>query len=128
MNEKPNGVLLQLPFPDPILNPNKHVSHWAKNAPRKAAREAAYYIALETGTKLDPEKEYLVTLLFCPPTHAHYDRDNLLASIKSALDGMCRGFGIDDRKIHPIPDLGPVVQHGKVEVTIVEFAPLDISA
>ena len=109
-----------LPFPDPILNPNKHV-HWAKkNHARKAAKEAGFYLALEKSVQLETGKRYEVKLVFCPPDQRSRDLDNLTASMKPALDGMCRGFGIDDKQIRPVPDWGPIVAGGKVEVTIIE--------
>jgi crossover junction endodeoxyribonuclease RusA len=64
-----------------------------------------------------------VTLTFCPPDRFPRDMDNLVAALKSGLDGMCRALGIDDHQIVPVPDQdwGPVVKGGKVEVTIVEI-------
>lgn len=120
MNEQPNGLHLMLPWPDMILMPNKHV-HWSKkNRARITGREAGYYIALEKGVKLDPEKKYRVDLVFCPPDRRTRDLDNLVSSMKSTLDGVCRGLGIDDKMIRPLPDWGPQVEGGKVEITIVE--------
>ena len=118
MNDQPNGVYLTLPFPDPILNPNAHV-HWSrKNKPRKVAQKAGYYIALEKGVKLNPLKRYDVSMVFCPPDERKRDLDNLSASMKAALDGMCRALGIDDKQIRPVPDWGPCVEGGKVEIII----------
>ena len=120
INDKPNGLNLMLPWPDSILNPNRK-DHWAKkHRPKVAAREAGYYIALDRGVKLDAGKKYVVELVFCPPDKRKRDLDNLVSSMKSALDGMCRGLGIDDEMIRPLPDWGPVVKGGKVEVTITE--------
>ena len=125
IENQPNGttVRMQLPWPDPILNPNVHTPWAAKNKPRQIQREACYYLAKNTGVELDPAKRYEVRLTFCPPSHAPRDMDNLVAALKSGLDGMCRALGIDDRQIVPTPDKewGPVVAAGKVEVTIVEI-------
>lgn len=116
-----NGIHLMLPFPDPILNPNVHV-HWGKkNKARVAAREAGYYLALEKGVKLNADSRYHVTLVFCPPDQRARDLDNLSSAMKSALDGMCQGLGINDKMIRPVPDWGPQVAGGKVEITIVEI-------
>lgn len=120
MNETPNGLHIMLPFPDPKLNPNLHVNWAVKNKPRKAARDAAYILTLEKGVKLDSEKRYEVALVFCPPDYRARDLDNLTTSMKSALDGMCRALGINDKMIRPLPDWGPVVAGGKVEVIITE--------
>lgn len=40
--------------------------------------------------------EYDLILRFVPPDRRHYDRDNLIARMKSGLDGMCDALGIDD--------------------------------
>lgn len=128
MNEQPNGVHLMLPWPDPILNPNKHV-HWTKKHRAKVdGRETAFYIALEKGVKLDPEKKYRVDMVYCPPDHRKRDFDNLGRAMKSAMDGMCRGLGIDDSQLRPLPDWGPVVEGGKVEITITEMKKLPLDS
>ena len=120
INEKPNGLHLMFPFPDAILNPNK-IAHWTKKASaKKTSKTAGYYLAKEKAVILDSEKRYIVKLVFCPPDNRKRDLDNLLASMKSALDGMCSGLGIDDSMIKPDPDWGPVTEGGKVEITIME--------
>lgn len=114
-----------LPFPDAILNPNKHV-HWAKkNRARVDAREAAYKIARSLDICLSEEKKYRVSLVFCPPDRRSRDLDNLTSAMKSALDGMCRGLGIDDKQIRPLPDWGWQYIGGKVEVVIEELGETD---
>lgn len=117
----PTGVKLMLPFPDSILNPNV-TGHWATKQPaKKAAREAAYILAYNLQIKLDSQKKYRVTLIFCPPDRRYRDLDNMVSSMKSALDGMCRALGINDKNIKPEPDWGPGFVGGKVEVTITEL-------
>lgn len=120
-----NELCIQLPFPDRVLNPNKHISHWAKHKPRQLARQAAFYLAKETGQTLEPAQYYRFQLIFYPPDRAHRDLDNLLASMKSALDGLCQGLGINDRMIKPVPEWGPVTRPGKVEVRITELLTAD---
>jgi hypothetical protein len=116
----PTGVRLMLPWPDPILNPNNK-QHWrAKLEAKQAARSEAFAIAYNLHTKLDPEKYYQVDLVFCPPNNRPRDLDNLLSSMKSQIDGACFALGINDRMIRPTLDWGPVVEGGKVEVTITE--------
>lgn len=120
INTSPTGLKLMLPWPDPVLNPNQR-KHWAvKKDAKRAAKQTAFAITYNTGVKLDPEKNYQVDLIFCPPNRSIRDLDNLQTSMKAALDGMCRALGIDDKMIRPVPDWGPVVQGGKVEITIVE--------
>lgn len=114
------GLKLMLPWPDKVLNPNQR-RHWTvKKDAKRAARGMAFAITNNLETKLDPEKWYQVDLIFCPPNSRIRDLDNLLASMKSALDGMCRALGIDDKMIRPVPDWGPVVDGGRVEISITE--------
>lgn len=121
LDKKPNGLHIMLPFPNKILMPNKK-AHWGKKfAAAKVEKEAAYILAYNQNISLDPTLKYKVTLVFCPPDNRKRDLDNLVAAMKSALDGMCRGLGIDDKNIKPNPDWGPVVEGGKVEVTIFEI-------
>ena len=119
-NTTPNGLHLMLPFPEGILSPNVK-AHWSKkHAAYTAGREAAYILAYNTGVKLNADSHYICTLIFCPPDKRNRDLDNLVAAMKGALDGVCRAVGIDDRNIRPIPDWGPVVAGGKVELTLIE--------
>lgn len=113
-------IELTLPWPDKVLNPNQR-RHWAvKKDAKKSAKMMAYALASNLDIKLDPEKHYQFEMIFCPPNSRIRDLDNLLASMKSALDGICRALGIDDKMIRPVPDWGPVTEGGIVEITITE--------
>jgi crossover junction endodeoxyribonuclease RusA len=119
--QSPPVVKFSLPFPDKILNPNDR-SHWRIKAhEKKTAREAAYYLTRDQGIELDPQKRYVADLIFHPPDKRWRDLDNLSASMKSALDGMCGALGINDRNLRPIPDWGDVVQGGRVDITLWEM-------
>jgi len=121
LNEKPNGLMLSLPFPQSILNPNRK-AHWAKKySAADDLRTACFYLTKQRGVELDSEKHYTAAITFCPPDNRRRDRDNLLAAYKAGLDGMCRALGIDDSTLHPIPEIGPVVRLGKVEIVIKEI-------
>ena len=117
-----NGLHLQLPWPPRNLFPNVH-QHWqVKARDARLVKRAGRFIAMERGVTHDKKKHYRVTLVFCPPSRRHFDRDNLLAAMKHTLDGMCQGLGIDDNNIKPVTEMGPVVgMPGKVEATIVEI-------
>lgn len=116
-----DGLHLTLPWPHRNLSPNARV-HWGvRHRHAHTARTAGFYIAKECGVELDPKLTYQVRLFFHPPAHRTYDLDNLLASMKSTLDGVCLGLGIDDSSIKPVPDWGEKVTHGKVEMVITEI-------
>lgn len=43
-----------------------------------------------------------LSLEFCPPTKRKFDRDNALAAMKGALDGLAQALEIDDSQFEPI--------------------------
>lgn len=105
---------------DKRLSPNDR-SHWAKKAPIKAAyRNEAYWKAQKHGVILPAERHH-VTIIFYPPTNAQRDIDNCLASLKSGLDGIADGLGINDKYFRPITiDFGDAdKKNPRVEITIV---------
>lgn len=96
-------IIIKLPLPDPILNPNSR-AHWAPKAKaKKLYREAAYWATVAAKRKAKPAP-YLAgmehansQLIFHFKDRRLRDRDNLLASMKSAFDGIVdSGLLIDD--------------------------------
>lgn len=90
-------IKLQLPFPPSELSPNKRL-HWGSIAKAKANFRAKCNLLTRDQ---HPEKakygqDFDLTMVFVPPDRRHYDRDNLIARMKSGLDGMCDALGIDD--------------------------------
>lgn len=56
---------------------------------------------------------------FNPATLRSFDLDNALASIKSALDGICIAWGIDDKRFNPITiKRGVVKKIGSIEISV----------
>jgi len=91
--------VLKLPWPDKILNPNSR-AHWAPKA--KAKREARVTASWLTATKRwNLGKNPKLTITFHPPDNRKRDIDNMLASLKSALDGVSDAIGIDDSEFIP---------------------------
>ena len=84
-------VSIIIPYPPPELNPNKR-KHWTVVSKlRKIQREDTYKITKE----YTQENDYLWTLKdlvaeidVYPPDHIRRDGDNILASLKGAIDGM----------------------------------------
>lgn len=87
-----------LPWPTKYLSPNAR-RHWAVKArAKKAYRAACAAQARSQGlTRMDAERLHL-KITFVPPNRRARDLDNLLASIKSGLDGLCDVLGVDDSK------------------------------
>ena len=114
-------IEIKLPWPDSNLNPNK-VVHFRKKAKiKKAQKEEANKIA----SIISPVFEGFIELdiTFCPPTKHRRDLDNLLNSMKSALDGISEAWNIDDRNFRPIKiNFGEIKKGGEV---LIKFKEID---
>lgn len=92
-------MIIELPFPDSRLSPNrKNGTHWSKtDEVKKQAFEYAYYatqeaIASQKFSGIPIELE----MIFVAPDLRKRDLDNMLASSKAYIDGMCAALKIDD--------------------------------
>jgi hypothetical protein len=76
--------------------------HWSTLAAAKRLyRSACWLTALEQqrGWRPElPEGNLQVELEFVRPSRRNYDRDNLVARMKSGLDGLCDALKIDDKR------------------------------
>ena len=89
-----------LPWPPKDLSPNARI-HWGKLAKaKKAYRQTCYLLARQAGLSavyLTGARSIHVSLTFCPPDRRLRDQDNMLAAMKSGLDGLADALQIDDR-------------------------------
>lgn len=110
-------MLVELPFPPSQLSPNKRM-HWAALAKYKASYRAA--CAAATPRLKVPAGPLAMNLTFFRPNRRTFDRDNLLARMKSGIDGMCDSLGIDDKRftVITIRVSDVVVDGGSVYVAI----------
>ena len=63
-----------------------------------------------------------LTFLFCAPDSRRRDLDNMLASMKSAIDGIALALDMDDSKFSLVLARGAPVKGGQVEITIEDAA------
>lgn len=119
-------IAVTLPWPHKLLSPNARV-HWAKRSPKtKAARQDAAWLVLAAMPKEErwsAPSAVSVSMTFCPPDNRRRDRDNLIASMKAATDGIADAIGIDDSKFETTYRMGEPVKGGAVLVTISEAKP-----
>lgn len=113
---------LDLPWPDRRLSPNAR-GHWAVTAKvKKAYRARCAAIALKAGVGglVAGQEALSVHLTFLPPDHRARDWDNILASMKSGLDGLADALGVDDSRwrLSFEVDRNTVVPGGRVLVTV----------
>ena len=97
-------IEVTLPFPPTELSPNSRL-HWAKLAKaKKTYRQACWAQTLEQISVRHqiPDGPLQLSLEFVKPTMREMDRDNLLARMKSGLDGMCDALKIDDKRFNTV--------------------------
>lgn len=111
-------IAVELPWPDKILSPNAR-THWARKAKAvKAARVAAFYLVRAVAKSTLDASGAHVRMTFCPPDNRRRDRDNLIASMKAATDGISDAIGIDDSKFQSTYAIGEPIKGGLVRVEI----------
>ena len=107
-------------WPNRLLSPNVP-GHWAKKAAaKKAYRNACKRIVEQTDgvmPPIPPDGAVRVLMRFHPPSRRHYDWDNLMASMKSGLDGLADGLGCNDNLFRPAVEVADEIG-GFVEVTV----------
>lgn len=98
--EKIGSFEVELPWPSRQLSPNAR-HHWATAAKaKKAYRARCRAIGQQAGlgTLAGSAEAVAVHLDFFPPDRRARDWDNLVASMKSGLDGLADAMGVDDSK------------------------------
>jgi crossover junction endodeoxyribonuclease RusA len=99
------NIIIRLPFPLSELSPNrKNGKYWGSTIKaKKSQREDAFYATKQAANGFKPPDGYIpLSLLFLTPDARHRDLDNLLASAKSAVDGVASALGINDSRFKPI--------------------------
>jgi crossover junction endodeoxyribonuclease RusA len=97
MNTQPMKIDITLPWPPKQLSPNARMHHMALHRAKKAYRAACAQTAIAQGVRHIPAQALRVSLEFVPPTVHRRDADNLVASMKSGLDGLADALGVDDK-------------------------------
>ncbi len=118
--KKINSITLQLPFPDRALSPNASKRHWRYKQPAKqAARTEAFYVVAPFKGTFSGSDLLQMSLTIYPPDKKRRDLDNVFASMKSTIDGMCKAIEIDDSQIRRVMlEWGGVVENGAVELEL----------
>jgi len=94
-----------LPWPDPMLFPNRRRGSFRKFQPFiAAARHIGYYAAKESlGRNVMPlQGRTPVKLTFVMPDKRNRDSDGLHGSVKHHMDGIAKALGVDDRLFRPV--------------------------
>ena len=93
---------VKLPWPPKELSPNSMLQ-WSKKAKKKKEyRIACWTLSLEAKLVAPPgEGKIPIEITFYPPDKRHRDADNMVASIKSGLDGVADALKINDKRFLP---------------------------
>lgn len=118
--QKLSNWVIEVPWPPREASPNFR-GHWSAIAKaKKAYRLKCSQLGLAQGLHLAPKAPTKVSvhLVFCQPDRRGRDWDNMLAAMKSGLDGLADAMGVDDRHWRVAFDVADdPVKHGKVIVS-----------
>lgn len=92
--------LIRLPWPPAVLSPNARVHYMRRASAAKKYRGDARLIAQSQGCRALDCEALTAEITFCPPDNRRRDTDNLLAQVKSGLDGIADATGVDDSRWH----------------------------
>jgi crossover junction endodeoxyribonuclease RusA len=98
-------ITVELPFPPAELNPNrKNGRHWTATHDIKARylRDCRVLTLKAMGRWIPPIGTLSLEITFIQPDKRRRDRDNLLAAMKSGLDGVSQALGVDDQHFDPV--------------------------
>ncbi|NDG64971.1 MAG: hypothetical protein EBY29_16155 [Planctomycetes bacterium] len=90
---------IKVPWPATALSPNVR-GHWTRGYKARQMYRCLCRIEADSQVAWDkslPEKLHL-HLVFHKPTKRHYDLDNLIARMKSGIDGVCDSLQINDKR------------------------------
>ena len=96
-----------LGWPPTDLSPNAR-KHWAQVArAKKQYRKDCYSVSKEQLKKYKKETENIperlvLEMTFIPPDRRSYDRDNLVARMKSGIDGLADALKINDKRFNTV--------------------------
>tara|TARA_B100000925_G_C21668996_1_gene328966 strand:- start:22 stop:453 length:432 start_codon:yes stop_codon:yes gene_type:complete len=96
-----------LGWPPTDLSPNAR-KHWAVVAKaKKQYRKDCYSVSKEQLKKYKKETENIperlvLEMTFIPPDRRSYDRDNLVARMKSGIDGLADALKINDKRFNTV--------------------------
>lgn len=111
------SVSFDLPFPAKVLWPNGR-GHWAQKAKAVRSHRGWAYVAAFSAETPDSER-FNVTIHLRPKTRHTVDADNVIAAMKSYLDGIAQGLGVDDKRFNaPKVVFGEPIKGGSVRIEI----------
>ncbi len=97
-------IVVIVPWPHIYLSPNSRINWQAKSQISKRHRFNAKFLTLATvgcGNLAHPIDDYIeVQMIAHPRDKRKRDEDNIIASMKSSLDGIADALGVNDASFH----------------------------
>lgn len=115
---QPNEPRIELPWPPKELGPNARVHYHAKASAAKHYRESAHWLTVASRVERPDACEATLRIDFHPPDNRRRDLDNMLASIKSGLDGEADALEVNDHIFRFDIGRAPPVKNGKVVISL----------
>lgn len=107
-----------LPWPPKELSPNAREHFHAKARIAKAYREQAYRMTKAAGLTAPTEGGIALRFDFHPPDKRRRDLDNMLNSIKAAVDGIADAMEVNDQRFGFWLSREAPMKGGKVVVSV----------
>jgi crossover junction endodeoxyribonuclease RusA len=89
---------INLPWPPKQLSPNAREHFHTRASHARTYREAAYWLTRTSEVIAPADGEIALRIDFHPPDARKRDLDNMLASIKSGLDGLADALCVNDQR------------------------------
>lgn len=109
---------ISLPWPPKGLSPNDRRHRMAVAGKRRQYRADCAWSTIAAGVRRIEASALRVRITFCPPDARARDLDNMLASIKSGLDGVADVIGIDDSRWTLVLARGEPERPGRVDLVL----------
>jgi crossover junction endodeoxyribonuclease RusA len=113
------SLLIELGWPAKELSPNSRCHYMVKHRYAKAAKtEAGWATKIAKPINFGGDR-FDVHVRAYPPVQRDRDADNLIASLKSHLDGIALALGVNDRLFNaPTLEWCDVTQRGKIVIIL----------
>jgi crossover junction endodeoxyribonuclease RusA len=109
---------ISLPWPPKGLSPNDRRHRMAVAGKRRQYRADCAWSTIAANVRRIEASALRVRITFHPPDARARDLDNMLASIKSGLDGVADVIGIDDSRWTLVLAVGAPVRFGRVNLVL----------
>jgi len=109
---------IRFPWPAPCLWPNSRVDRRSASGTRRKYRQDCAWATRAAGFEKTSLESLHLVITFCPPDNRRRDLDNMLAAVKSGIDGLADVLEMDDVHFAYTIQRGDPVAGGEVRVQL----------